>query len=359
MATISHLFLVIMLIRNGGNKFDLIIADQISTGLPILKKVLSKRIIFYCHFPDLLLVKKDEAGNFPSTTTAATTTTISVLLKRILIYLKYFYRKLVFDRLEEFSLGYVDKILVNSQFTKKILFTTFPSIRKGIVDVLYPAVRIDSHFSLNSNLSPSFPPFVLSLNRFEKKKNIKLALESQRGLSVPLIIAGGYEGRIKENVDYLIELRSWCNLNKISHQTIWRTECDSENINLILKALGEKLVIFMPSISDNIRNILIKNSKCLIYTPMNEHFGIVPLESMSLGTPVVAMRSGGPIETIKDNGITGYLCDKDDPNIVMKNILKIVDLKSDDYDLLSERCKDHVKDNFSMSQFKKKLMNFL
>lgn len=30
----------------------------------------------------------------------------------------------------------------------------------------------------------------------------------------------------------------------------------------------------------------------------NEHFGIVPLESMYVGTPVIAVASGGPLETI-------------------------------------------------------------
>lgn len=359
MATIAHLYLVMMLIRNGGDEFDLIIADQISTGLPLLKRFLSKRIIFYCHFPDLLLVKKEEAGKF----TKSSSKSLS-LLKRILVSLKYFYRKLVFDRLEEYSLGWADQILVNSNFTKKILFSTFPSIRKDIVDVLYPAVKIDKTITDSSSTTSAkfvFPPFILSLNRFEKKKNIKLALEARNGLSIPIIIAGGYEGRIKENVDYLIELRSWCNSNKISHQTIWRTSGDDQqsNIRLLLQALDEKDVVFMPSVSDITRNTLIKNSKCLIYTPMNEHFGIVPLEAMSLGTPVIAMRSGGPIETVKDDGITGYLCDYDDPTMVMKNILKIVNLNSVEYDLLSERCKEHVKGHFSMTQFMERLNKFL
>lgn len=45
---------------------------------------------------------------------------------------------------------------------------------------------------------------------------------------------------------------------------------------------------------------------CLLYTPANEHFGIVPLEAGLLGTPVIACDSGGPLETIVD-GKTGFL----------------------------------------------------
>lgn len=47
-------------------------------------------------------------------------------------------------------------------------------------------------------------------------------------------------------------------------------------------------------------------SIALLYTPANEHFGIVPIESMYLECPVIAISSGGPKETVSD-GITGYL----------------------------------------------------
>ena len=40
---------------------------------------------------------------------------------------------------------------------------------------------------------------------------------------------------------------------------------------------------------------------------MEEHFGIVPLEAMSVGTPVIAVDSGGPKETV-ENEETGFLC---------------------------------------------------
>lgn len=39
---------------------------------------------------------------------------------------------------------------------------------------------------------------------------------------------------------------------------------------------------------------LLRNSRAVLYTPHNEHFGIVPVEAMYLGTPVIAVNSGGP-----------------------------------------------------------------
>jgi glycosyltransferase involved in cell wall biosynthesis len=45
----------------------------------------------------------------------------------------------------------------------------------------------------------------------------------------------------------------------------------------------------------------------LLYTPDREHFGIVPLEAMGVGLPVIAMASGGPLESVRHNR-SGFLC---------------------------------------------------
>jgi alpha-1,3/alpha-1,6-mannosyltransferase len=52
---------------------------------------------------------------------------------------------------------------------------------------------------------------ILSLNRFERKKNVKLALETLAYLknidpqvtqNITLVIAGGYDPRVTENVEH-------------------------------------------------------------------------------------------------------------------------------------------------------------
>lgn len=57
---------------------------------------------------------------------------------------------------------------------------------------------------------------------------------------------------------------------------------------------------------DQLKSSLLKTAKLLIYTPSNEHFGIVPLEAMLGGVPVLAANSGGPLETVLDPE-TGWL----------------------------------------------------
>lgn len=50
-------------------------------------------------------------------------------------------------------------------------------------------------------------------------------------------------------------------------------------------------------------------AKAVVYAPINEPFGFVPLEGMACGTPVVGIAEGGVCETIRD-GITGYLVNR-------------------------------------------------
>lgn len=56
------------------------------------------------------------------------------------------------------------------------------------------------------------------------------------------------------------------------------------------------------------RTLLLAACQAVVYTPQHEHFGIVPLEAMASGRPVVAVNNGGPTESIV-SARTGYLCD--------------------------------------------------
>ena len=62
---------------------------------------------------------------------------------------------------------------------------------------------------------------------------------------------------------------------------------------------------------------------CVVYTPENEHFGIVPIEAMASARPVLAAMSGGPMESIVD-GETGYLRKSGDAGEFAEAMAKIV-----------------------------------
>jgi len=65
----------------------------------------------------------------------------------------------------------------------------------------------------------------------------------------------------------------------------------------------------------------LENTEALLYTPENEHFGIVPVEAMHIGCIVIACNSGGPLESIEDKK-TGFLI-KPDAHLWGKQMLEI------------------------------------
>jgi len=54
-----------------------------------------------------------------------------------------------------------------------------------------------------------------------------------------------------------------------------------------------------------------------------EPFGLVPLEAMACGTPIVAVREAGVRETVRD-GETGLLCERD-PEEYARAVLALLD----------------------------------
>lgn len=149
--------------------------------------------------------------------------------------------------------------------------------------------------------------------------------------------------RVRENAEVLTELQRECNRLKLSHSLAWKGQ------------VREPLtpVIFMPSLPDSIRDGLLSQVSCLVYTPSEEHFGIVPVEAMSYGTPVIAINSGGPKETVLD-GVTGYLCEPTSTAICEKlTILK--HMGSAELSRMKSQAAEHVGKNFTLDAFGNRL----
>jgi glycosyltransferase involved in cell wall biosynthesis len=56
----------------------------------------------------------------------------------------------------------------------------------------------------------------------------------------------------------------------------------------------------------------------------NDSFGIPVVEAMAAGSPVVASRSGGIVETVKDR-VTGFIVEKNDPQQLANSLLKLLE----------------------------------
>jgi glycosyltransferase involved in cell wall biosynthesis len=92
-----------------------------------------------------------------------------------------------------------------------------------------------------------------------------------------------------------------------------------------LKKIAPTNVEFLGAVSDQKLHSLYQTSKALIF-PQDEDFGLVPLEAMSAGLPVIAFRSGGATETILENK-TGLFFNRQNVSSLTKAILKFEKMK--------------------------------
>ena len=172
----------------GGELGDLkphtFIVDQLSAGIPLLQYLCpGPRILFYCHYPDLLLARGRTSA-----------------LKRL-------YRA-PFDWLERWSMGFAHAIAVNSEFTKGVVKATWPDIEKDAeLRVIHPCIKLDDgmetkldrkQIASSEGEDVVWPDerVVLSVNRFERKKDVGLAIKAFAALpenkrkGVRMVIAG-------------------------------------------------------------------------------------------------------------------------------------------------------------------------
>ncbi|KAK5165448.1 Alpha-1,3-mannosyltransferase-like protein [Saxophila tyrrhenica] len=263
---------------------DVFFVDQLSACAPLFRFCFPKaKVLFYGHFPDRLLAQ--EGSGFMK-------------------HVKALYRP-PFDAIESWSTGCADAIVVNSKFTRAVFRHTFSGMKTRDLKVVYPCVDTDTKepAEQTAELWPG-KAVLLSINRFERKKNLDLALRAYAGLSSEerskskLVIAGGFDSRVQENSQTLDQLERLAGELKLKHATFRGSDSSIES--------DESEVLFLLSVPDQLKRRLLHKASILIYTPQNEHFGIVPIEAMLLGVPVLATNSGGPLETIYD-GRTGWL----------------------------------------------------
>ncbi|KAI2789937.1 Alpha-1,3/1,6-mannosyltransferase alg-2 [Penicillium oxalicum] len=346
MASLRQLHLTVSLLtelksRSGAEaeeKDDIFIVDQLPACVPVLKsfaqprKSRRQRILFYCHFPDQLLARRNEGGS-------------------LLRFAKLLYRY-PFDWFEGWAMSASDRVVANSNFSRGVVHDVFGADKLGDIQVVYPCVDTNPDKSAPTKQEDDVlwagKKLLLSINRFERKKDTGLAIQAYHGLSpekrrgTRLVVAGGYDNRVQENVQYhqeLDDLAKGLGLKTATAKTVVSALSIPDEID----------VLFLLSVPTAFKNTLLAQSKLLLYTPMNEHFGIVPVEAMLAGLPVLASNTGGPLETVVE-GETGWLRDVqavEDWTAVMEKVL--YHLSEEDLERMAIAGKARVHDHFSLT----------
>ncbi len=111
------------------------------------------------------------------------------------------------------------------------------------------------------------------------------------------------------------------------------------------------LIEFVDRVSDEELRKYYSRARAFIF-PQEEDFGIVAVEAMACGAPVIAYGSGGILEIAKPN-LNGIFFDQQNLTSLTTAIEQFVDLKWD-HDAISQSVA-----NFSVENFKKELLNLL
>ncbi len=134
--------------------------------------------------------------------------------------------------------------------------------------VVYPPIdEIWFQQPTTYNLPPTTSSYFLVVSTLAPYKRIDLAIEACNHLRLPLTIAGNGPDRKR------------------------------------LEHLAGPTVTFLGHVPEEHLSELYRGAIATIF-PGDEDFGLVPLESMACGTPVIAFRSGGALETVQEK-ITG------------------------------------------------------
>ncbi|OGZ36065.1 MAG: glycosyl transferase [Candidatus Portnoybacteria bacterium RIFCSPLOWO2_12_FULL_39_9] len=206
----------------------------------------------------------------------------------------------------------VDKFIANSHFVAQRIRKYYH--REAVV--IHPPVKTN-FFQISSNTDDYF----LMVGRFLSYKRFDLAIEAFNQLGWPLKIIGDGPQRNQ------------------------------------LKKLAKSNIEFLGLLTDEKLKNTYAHCRAFIF-PQEEDFGIVALEAMSAGRPIIAYRAGGILETVKE-GVTGLFFDQQtteclietlkkfnrsdfDPRVIRQHALEF------DEEVFKERIKEFVKSQFKV-----------
>lgn len=209
---------------------------------------------------------------------------------------------------DKISADRVDKFITNSSFVAKRIVKYY----RRPAEVIYPPVDI-SFFSQTKGIQKE--DYFLVVGRLIPYKRFDLVVGAFNTLGVPLkIIGDGPElGRLKKMAKPNIEFLGW--------------QPDEEVRDHYAKA---QAFIF----------------------PQEEDFGIVALESLASGTPVIAYRGGGALEIVKE-GVNGMFFDAQTVDAIVGAVR---DFGNKSFD--ADKIKNSVV-SFDKEIFKKKIKEFV
>jgi len=200
----------------------------------------------------------------------------------------------------------VDYFIANSNFVAQRIKKYYQRESK----VIYPPVEVDK-FDINDNIGK----YYLVVSRLRPYKKVDLAIQAFNQMRIPLKIIGTGEEE-KE-----------------------------------LRKMAKNNIEFLGPVSDKEKAKYMASARALIH-PQEEDFGITAVESMAAGRPVIAYRSGGALETVKENE-TGKFFDEPTWESLADTVIRF---RPEEFD--PQKIRQHAL-NFSEERFNQQIKDFV
>lgn len=275
------------------SKYDLVISSSHSFNSKIVRKPKNGFHLCYLHTPPKYLYKEvSEIGWLKKFPFKHFISPIIELLRRI----------------DKKAAENPDLILVNSREVKKRVAEYY----HRQATVVYPPVNVPKKIK-----KPRVDgKYYLFLSRLVSQKGPELAVATCSKYDLPLVVVG--EGHLRKE------------LEKIAGSTIQ----------------------YLGWVEDSKLLDIFSNTKALIFSAQDEDFGIVLVEAMACGAPVVAYKSGGVKETVID-GRTGVFFEKYDARSLYSAINQLEKL-----DINPDLCHAHAS-KFSKEKFHRQIIKIV
>jgi len=279
------------------SKYDLVITSAawaVTKGMPGAKKE-----VCYLHTPPRYLWGYDTSRNWQNKW-------FSGLIKIYAIFVNHFMRNYDFTQAQK-----VDFFIANSKNVGKRIEKFY---RRKDHKVVYPPINIPKNTNYLSAQSDELlaTNYYLTGGRLVASKNFDLIIKASKKANAKLKIFGT---GVEEN-----------NLKKIAKNNIE----------------------FLGRVSDKELASLYVNAKAFIVAQKDEDFGMTPVEAASYGTPTIAYRAEGYLESVVD-GKTGIFFDELTPESLSSAIKRIEDKKWN-----KTTIKNHAK-KFSRERFEREI----
>ena len=225
---------------------------------------------------------------------------------------------------EKRVLAGIDRLIVATPDEKEKLVSLY-SANPTIMDIIPPGVDLTRFYPIPIDEAKEFigipenEKMILFVGRIERLKGVDTLIKAMAQIQQADVLSEC------PHYLYIIGGDPESNPNDINHEML-RLQ------NLRIELGVSDLVIFLGKRDQDVLQYYYSAAEMLVMPSHYESFGMVALESMACGTPVIATQVGGLQHLVQDKE-TGFIIPNDDPNALEEKITQLL-------------CKEELKDEF-------------